>query len=364
MKRVLFKECERFSSHLSISPIAILMMSLLLISSGCSKKSPASVLEEPHYKQLSNEFQPKILVLHSYHYGYEWVRAINRGISLGLSSRPDIEIQYLYMDTKRQTDTSWKQQIAAEAMQLIHDWQPDVVIAADDNAQDLIGRKIAGQAKPAWVFCGVNHEPERYGYPAENVTGVLERVHFIESLNFFSTIFPNAGKIVFISDDSTTSEGTIRYCQSLTDQLPGSLSIIDWQTPSTLSQWKETIARYDDSVDAFAIYTYHTLKDGDAVVAPNEVMQWTVEHSRVPIIGFLNFSGDDGAFCGVFESAVQQGQLAAAMALQIVEGAKPQSLAITTPKASQKCINMNIARQLGIHVPSSVLQDTDLLIND
>ncbi len=57
---------------------------------------------------------------------------------------------------------------------MIDSWQPDVVIASDDNASKyLIAPYYKGGDLP-FVFCGLNWDASVYGFPAKNVTGMVE----------------------------------------------------------------------------------------------------------------------------------------------------------------------------------------------
>lgn len=345
----------------------LIILSLILTVFGLfgCRKGPASAGAQTVERPAESQQIKKVLVLHSYHFEYEWVLAINRGISLVLSSVPTVEIQHFYMDTKRQTNVEWKQQVSAEVLAFIETWRPDVIIAADDNAQELVGREIAEKGTPAWVFCGVNNEAQKYGYPTKNVTGVLERPHLIESLEFFKKINPQVRNIVFLSDYSPTSTAVIEYCKEVYETNPMDMEIIDWVSASTLNEWKQTILKYNDQVDAFAIYTYHTLKSETSSalsVPPGEVMNWTTQNCTVPIVGFLTFAIEDGAFCGVFESGIEQGKIAGEMTLDILNGKSPEDIPIMTVTEGQTAINLNMAEKCHLNISDSILQDTHLII--
>src|SRR4030042_6198543 len=115
------------------------------------------------------------------------------------------------MDTKRKTNVEWKREAGQSAKQVVAEWRPDVVIAADDNAQEFFAKDFAGQATPQVVFCGVNAKPEEYGYPASNITGVLERPHFDASLELLRKARPDAKRIAIVSEDSETSSGALKF---------------------------------------------------------------------------------------------------------------------------------------------------------
>lgn len=331
---------------------------LCVLTGGCDKPSPQAAKGDV---PRSSEPAPKVLVVHSYHPQYEWVAAINRGIQVTILP-VDATTEYYYMDTKRHPDEPWMQQSGANAMALIEQWQPDVVITVDDNAQEYVGRHLAGQERPAVVFCGMNAEPEIYGYPACNVTGVLERLHFNESLAFFKTLHPAAKRIILLSDDSSTSRAIISYVKTLPK---GAMEVVDYVTPSTFEQWKQAVENYGSQVDAIAVYTYHTVKpdaESEMSMIPKEVMDWTVQNSAVPIIGFLVFSVDDGSLCGVLESGVEQGRLAGQLALEIVNGKLPVHLPIVTGIGGQTMVNMKMANRLGLKLDANVLERVDVLI--
>ena len=331
---------------------------ICVLTFGCDKPSPQEAKGDT---TQSSEPLRKVLVVHSYHPQYEWVAAVNRGIQMAILPA-EATTEYYYMDTKRHPDEPWMQQSGANALALIEQWQPDVVITADDNAQEYVGRHLAGRERPAVVFCGMNAEPEMYGYPACNVTGVLERLHFNESLAFFKTLHPTAKRIILLSDDSSTSRAVIGYVKTLPT---GAMEVIDYITPSTFEQWKQAVENYGSQVDAIAVYTYHTVKpdtESETSMIPKEVMDWTVQNSAVPIIGFLVFSVDDGSLCGVLESGVEQGRLAGQLALEIVNGKLPVHLPIVTGVGGQTMVNMKMANRLGLKLDANILERIDVLV--
>lgn len=328
--------------------------------SGCGKQLPQdSASKEPSRPEAAVQ---KVLVVHSYHPEYEWVAAINRGLQMAILPS-DAWVETCYMDTKRRTDKGQMEQAGKEAMELIDEWQPDVVITVDDDAQRYVGSILAGREKPAVVFCGVNAEPEKYGYPASNVTGVLERLHFNESLAFLKSICPNAQRTVVLTDHSSTSFAVIDYIKSLP---VGVMDVVDFVTPETFGQWQDAVLRYSEEVDAISVYVYHTVKrdaESEVSMPAREVMAWTAEHCPVPILGFLVFSVDDGSLCGVLESAVEQGQLAGEMAVAILHGTRPDELPIVTGTRGQKMLNMKMASKLGIEVSPEILNTIDVVVD-
>ena len=117
----------------------------------------------------------KVLLIFSYHPEHPWVIEETRGAEDILKNK-GVETEKFYLDTKRNTSAEWKKKVSEEAVKKIEKFKPDLVIVFDDNACELVAMKYAGKSLP-FVFCGMNGDPEDYGFPAENIAGVVERQH-------------------------------------------------------------------------------------------------------------------------------------------------------------------------------------------
>jgi len=341
----------------------MLVMSVLFICTCQTGVTGGSIAEVPNDPDISAE-EPapvKVLLVHSYHTGYPWVDAITRGVRMALSGS-NIDLEIYYMDTKRNTSEEWKVESGNNAMQVVRDWEPDVIIAADDNAQKYFAVNYIGMEKPQIVFCGVNAEPEAYGYPASNVTGILERPHFNESLDLLNEIMPGVENIAIISDDSPTSQGALSYMRAEDTEL----NVVSTATPSTFQDWQDEVRRVQDLADAIAIYMYHTVKPADGMESmdPKEVMVWTVENSNIPIVGFFVFAVDDGALCGFLESGAEQGMRAGEITLQIIGGMAPGDMPVVTALEGQSMLNVATATRLGLNVPDAMVDSIDIVLGE
>ncbi|MEA1884495.1 MAG: hypothetical protein U9N62_08265 [Thermotogota bacterium] len=99
-------------------------------------------------------------------------------------------------------------QIAYEQMM---SFDPDVVIACDDNAQQYFVSLIPVENETPIIFCGVNNDPALYSYPNEKTTGVLERPFPLKSLKMAKAIYPSIKTVAFIGDDTNSTQGYIGF---------------------------------------------------------------------------------------------------------------------------------------------------------
>jgi ABC-type uncharacterized transport system substrate-binding protein len=299
--------------------------------------------------------QKKFLLIHSYHEEYPWVQSITTGVKKALEGK-NAELEIFYMDTKRHTSNEFKIKSGQLAREKIDSWKPDAVITADDNAQIFVTQYYVNK-KPYFVFCGVNAEPEEYGLPASNITGVIERPQLQESLAYLDTIVKNVRKIAIMSDNEPTSVGALSFMRK---EKTGR-EVMGYNLITDFDLWKSRVAEYNKNLDALCIYTYHTLQQSESAVSvdPSLVMQWTVENCKIPSVGFFQFAIEAGVFCGVVESGQEHGYEAAIMALALLGGADIKTLPVKKAEKGLTMINLKTARLLGISVPEEIIKRAD-----
>ncbi len=299
----------------------------------------------------------RVLVVHSYHPGYEWTAGVMRGLRHELVMR-EVDLQVVYMDTKRRPGEAWKQQCSRKILDDIAAWEPAVVVLVDDNAQQYVGKILAGDGTVPIVFCGVNGDAWDYGY-GRGVTGVLERPHARASVEYLRLQFPDVRRIGVLADLSTTSHAILKH-------LPKQLADLDVafiETPETFTEWQEVVHRAGKETDALYVPIYHVVKDDQGqVIKASEVMQWTAEHCDVPVIGAFTFAIDDGALCGVVESAIEQGELAGRAVRAILGGTRAHNIPIVTAYAGTRMLNLDALQRHGLTPTEAILERTERLV--
>lgn len=330
--------------------VVLLAMGFLGIFASFWKSTTPQVKDNSAVQATPRVGERKVLIVHSYHPEYPWVQNISLGIGKGLETAAS-EVQTFYMDTKRKNDEESKLAAGQKAAQLVAEWKPMVIIACDDDAQRYFASKYVGKAEPQVVFCAVNGDAAAYGYPASNVTGVLERPYFLETLKFLDILCPDFKSIALISEESITSDLAFRFMQA-----DGSTFAIASKIKcSDFAQWQRAVQDAQGSAGAIGVYTYHSLKKPGTTehMDPAEVMKWTTENSKLPVVGFLDFAIADGALCGMVESGEEQGLRAGQMARQLLNGRKASEFPIIeTGLHGRKLLNMDSAKSKGIAIPS------------
>ncbi len=299
----------------------------------------------------------KVLLVFSYHPEYPLVVEETRGVKDALKDK-GIEIREFYLDTKRKTSPEWKKKVAEDAVNKIGEFKPDLVIVFDDNACELVAMKYAGKTLP-FVFCGMNGDPEDYGFPTENITGVIERALIKESIELLNRLVPDVKKAAIITDNSPSSHGFVARIK----KAPLPVEIHEAYSTNDFDAWKAKVKELQPEVDAIGLFVYHTIKEkgGEVSLPPDDVLSWTLKNSRLPEFAFFDFTVKGGALCGVTLSGYEQGKAAAEIALTILAGATPVNIPIKYPEKGNPMVNEKRAAELNIKIPEDVLKEVAII---
>ena len=115
-------------------------VALLLLGGVLTACSSAAAKPEPEQVgDIQSDYAgEKILWVDSYHQGYEWSDGIEAGLKDVLNDT-GVELKIVRMDTKRNTGDDFGNNAANQAKAEIEAFEPDVLIASDDNAQKVFG---------------------------------------------------------------------------------------------------------------------------------------------------------------------------------------------------------------------------------
>lgn len=280
--------------------------------------------------------KPYILILHSYDVEYSWVKDVNVGIKRVLDPRRDISVRWHYLDSKRHPTPGFMTNAGKIARRMIDEAPPDIIIALDDDAQQYVTRYYLDHPTIKIVFAGVNNEPETYGFErAKNVTGILERMP-VAALKESLLIAAQRNnlkmplRLQFIGDRSDSVQGNEKYFRKY-DWAP--LLVLDSKLVKTYAEWQRAVLESDGKVDFLVNSNYRKLTRSatdNHLVPASEIVAWTEKYSPVPVIGTNGFFAEDGGMLAIGTSPYEQGEVAAKLAVQILDkGTPPKQLPLS-----------------------------------
>ncbi len=311
---------------------------------------------------------PKIFVVYSYDKYYAWNTSLANAVQETLET-VESEVQSYYMDTRLRNDEQWKIKSGQIALEQMKDFDPDVIITCDDNAQQYFVNLIPEENNTPVVFCGVNNDPSIYGYSNEKTTGVLERPFPLKSLNLAKAIDSNIKTVAFIGDDTNTTDGFIEF---LKKQDLGDFQNVGFFQYDRFEKMLKDIKILEKFANALYFIRTTEFKDAEGnIINTKQAMEMINQVTDKPIIGINDYIIYDGALCGVVPDPDFHGTLAAQMALQIAAGEKvPSDYPIITYHSTfndkedgLSIVNLNTAHDKNIQVPVEVANKADVLVS-
>jgi ABC-type uncharacterized transport system substrate-binding protein len=342
-----------------------LILLALLVVVGCSTQptqTPEPTVEPTQPESVVTE-PIQILRLDSNHEEFAWSQEIRRGILEGLSDNgievdgTNVTFEDIYLDTKRNTSEEYFEQISAETIARIEETQPDVVIVNDDTATRLVVQPMRSEGVP-FVLLGLNGRPEDYELDSStHVTGVLERPHVSEMMEWIEQVFGSGTRISILAEDSITSErmfGDGSIVEGI-EASPVTLAGVTFM--SDYSEWQEYVRNVDETSDVLFLGAYASLRraNGDPV-EPLEALQWTLDNSPIPVMGFWEEAVHIGTLGGPIISGYVQGYEAALKAVMVLQGTPPSEIPFSVPPRGKLMINRQAMEHWNVNIPLSLLE--------
>lgn len=304
----------------------------------------------------------KVLVVMSYHNAYIWQQEIIEGIERVIGNK--CELKYFSLDTKNNPQNGLQQ--AKEAFNLYQQFKPDAVIASDDAAQSLfVLPYLKDKVKTPVIFCGVNQEAKYYGYPASNVTGVIEHYHIKENIALLLQLMPNLRSIGFVMrGNDPTTDGTFRKIKEERFSYP--LKSVGFLTPTSYEESIKIVGDLKEKADVLYISNMEGLRDKSGKIYSNkEIMKsMAALWGKKPIICGISSIVRYNCLCSVTESAVEQGTTAAKLILQVISGTPVSEIPVTRNYTGLKLINITEMKNLGIKPRPVILHGAKLVTTE
>jgi ABC-type uncharacterized transport system substrate-binding protein len=277
----------------------------------------------------------KVIVVNSYHEGYEWSDGEEKG-SRTVLEPAGVKIEYFRMDTKRHQDEAFRKQAGEKARAMIEAEKPDAVILYDDVAVKYVLAQHFKASPIPFVFAGVNWDASKYGL-GKNATGMLE-VSLVKELLDGLKVYAKGTRVGFLTVDSETEriEGPY-YKKAL------GLSFAAEVYVKTFAEWKAAFQKMQSEADVIFLGNYAGINDWNDAAA----VQFHAANARVPTGTIYDFMMPY-AMLGYTKIAEEQGEHAGRTVLEILKGKSPASIPVVPNRKAKIYVNAKLASQAGI----------------
>jgi ABC-type uncharacterized transport system substrate-binding protein len=274
----------------------------------------------------------KVLVLHSYHQGLQWTDEISRGIKQVFGPHEgEIELYYEYLDTKRNYGKEYLDTLYALHAAKLENIRFSVIIVADNNALSFAlahGRSLYGDVP--LVFCGINNYSPAMLNHRTDVTGVVERTAYGETIDLIRRLHPDRTQIWLVVDQTVTGNAMVAELQPILSRYSGDIQFTFYRD-FLLSDVPRDLGRLG-SKDVVYLLAFNRDAD-DHFISYTEGIEMIRRSVGVPVYGSWDFYLGKGILGGVITAGAEQGRSAAQMALKILKGQHPSDIPVDTSSA-------------------------------
>lgn len=291
-----------------------------------------------------NKEKKYVLLINSYSKGYTWTDNVVKGIEDILSENKNNILKIEYMDTKVINTPDYYQLLCDLYAKKYSKDMFDLIITTDDDAFRFAKqyREDLFPDVPV-VFCGVNNfKPEKtHGF--SKFTGVNEAADFTANLKLIFALHPKTKKVYVINDKMTTAALLQQEFNEAALPFQDSREFI-YLDDLPLSELQKRLA---DVPKHSVIFYLSFFKDitGKAYT-PAEVLPVLSQLTTAPMYGAVDYMLELGIIGGMLKSSYFQGETAAKLARQILNGVAVTTIPVVTKSPNQYMFDF---RQLQRH---------------
>lgn len=269
----------------------------------------------------------RVLVLHSYHQGLNWTDNVSDGIQSVLDKKDNVELMFEYMDTKRNSDPAYLDEFA-KLYSLKHlENRFEAIIVSDNNALDFV-RKYYKEFfnKTPIIFCSIDQFNNDLIEGIDHVTGVTEEIDSRKTIEVALKLHPTTKRVVVINDNQTQSAILNRNnIKSLWPKLNTDVDLVFLENLMI----DELVDKVKNLEANSLIYLINFSRDKEGnFISYQENIEIIREATQLPIYSSWEFYYNEGIVGGMLTSGFKQGELAANISLQVLNGKDANDISI------------------------------------
>lgn len=287
----------------------------------------------------------RCLFISSYHRGYAWSDGVEHGVRTVLDGH--CELQQFDMDAKRHKEPHEIAQKALEAKALIETWRPDVVLTADDDAAQYLIMPFYKDHTIPFVFCGINWTVKEYGLPYRNVTGMVEVAPIEPLFDQVKALLAEHRRGFYLGANTSTEQKNLERFRKEARRHGVQL---DFSLVDTTVAWLSAF-RQAQAYDFIALGSNSGINDWDETQVSAQVSQYGQRLTLTNHEWMMPYT-----MLGLTKVPEEQGEWAAKIAVQILQGVVPTSIPIVPNRKWDIWMNPLLVEAAGVTIPKPLLQ--------
>ncbi len=178
------------------------------------------------------------------------------------------------------------------------------------------------------------------------ITGVVEKLSLEKNIEFGRTLYPDAKRVVAILDDSITGQAERKSFYSHAEKYPD-LTFDEIDTSSlTTEELKKAISQVRD--DSILIYIVMTEDASGKQYTNEESVKLIAEYANVPALRMVEGGIGQGLLGGNVVSMHRSGEIAARLAMEIIEGRPVGNIPVEDESPNVYCVDEQVMKKFGL----------------
>lgn len=301
-----------------------------------------------HLPVFAIESPKQILMITSYHQGDDWNDSIVAGVQEVFDKYTKRTVLFIeYLDIRRNDGDDHIQLFFNYLKEKYAKKNLDLIILSDDAALNFfIGIHLQFFEDVPAVFCGINNFKPEILAAQSNITGVNEEITLAETMEMAFHLFPDTKNIVAVCDDkSAVGKNNLNAFRNTADQFKDR-AVFSEALNLKNTDIHDVLGKL--SPDTLLFRLNNLLNAEENFVSIHETMAILSKEVSLPIFTAWDFDMGLGAIGGVLVSAMEQGRKAAALSIQIFEGASADEIPIIMKSPNIPFIDYQQIRRFGL----------------
>jgi PAS domain S-box-containing protein len=326
---VLFKICNIDFSRL-------LLVCLVLIGFAISAEAAQS---------------PRVLVLNSYHLGYDWSDDETRGLKSELTKAlPDVLLYYEYLDAKKFPRKTHFPRLAELYANKYRAMRFDAIIVMDNAALEFAMRyRLRLFRKRPIVFCGINDYAPSMLQGMMPITGVAELQDSTGTLEMALKHFPKTREVLVLHDYTDSGLAIRRELENTLGRFSG--ISVRFVNDEPLAQTLEQVRAMPK--DSLVVMLSYAVDQTGRTFTQADVARKVTDVSPVPVYGVHAEQLGHGVVGGRMLSGDIQGSKAAELVIRILKGESAGDMPVLTSNISSVMLDYQVATRYGLNLDAA-----------
>lgn len=253
------------------------------------------------------------------------------------------------MDTKLNKSDEHARIKAGEALEIIEEFQPDIILGSDDSfVKYLVVPYLKDKDIPV-LFCAVNWDASQYGLPLSHIRGMVE-VDPMENTVAHLSLFTEGNRLGLLFQEEEMNHTIYK---SLVNRLE--LPVEMARFAPSFSEWKKYYQIMQNETDMLVLFNTVGLKDWNE----EEALRFIEEETRVPVAVSM-VQNIHLALLGETKVSREFAWWLAQNTIKILEGTPPDSIPMSINRESKLVLNTTMANKLGYKFPYELIEEAQL----